>query len=100
LALTAITLDESAPSPASTPSTAPALRPGSKERRLAEKELNSLQTKTGNIDQKLATVDATLLSLAPDDYDTMGTLATERSELERDKAALETRWLELSALLE
>jgi hypothetical protein len=84
----------------SAPSTSAALRPGSKERRLAEKELNSLQNKMGSIDQKLAAVDATLLTLAPDDYDTMGTLASERSELERDKSTLETRWLELSALLE
>jgi ATPase subunit of ABC transporter with duplicated ATPase domains len=100
LALTAITLDEPTRSPVSAPSTSAALRPGSKERRLAEKELNSLQNKMGSIDQKLAAVDATLLTLAPDDYDTMGTLASERSELERDKSTLETRWLELSALLE
>jgi ATPase subunit of ABC transporter with duplicated ATPase domains len=100
LALTAITLDEPTRSPVSAPSTSAALRPGSKERRLAEKELNSLQNKMGSIDQKLAAVDATLLTLAPDDYDTMGALATERSELERDKSTLETRWLELGALLE
>jgi ATP-binding cassette subfamily F protein uup len=100
VALNAITLEEPTASLTSTPSAASALRPGSKERRLAEKELNSLQNKMGSIDQKLSTVDAALVDLPPDDYDTMGALATERSELERDKATLETRWLELSALLE
>jgi ABC-type multidrug transport system ATPase subunit len=100
VALNAITLEEPTASPTSTPSAPSALRPGSKERRLAEKELNSLQNKMGSIDQKLAAVDAALVDLPPDDYDTMGTLATERSELEREKSTLETRWLELSALLE
>jgi hypothetical protein len=100
VALNAITLEEPTASPTSAPSAPSALRPGSKERRLAEKELNSLQNKMGSIDQKLAAVDAALVDLPPDDYDTMGTLATERSELEREKSGLETRWLELSALLE
>jgi hypothetical protein len=54
----------------------------------------------GSIDQKLAEVDARLVALAPDDYDTMGALASERAGLADDKSTLETRWLELSALLE
>ncbi|CAB4637966.1 MAG: ATP-binding cassette domain-containing protein [Actinobacteria bacterium] len=99
-ALTHITLDAPGTSAPSQASVASALRAGSKERRLAEKELNSLQTKMGNIDQKLAALDAALLALAPDDYDTMGPMALERSRLEDDKAELETRWLELGTLLE
>ena len=99
-ALTHITLEAPGTSPTSPANVASALRAGSKERRLAEKELNSLQTKMGNIDQKLAALDAALLAVAPDDYDTMGPLASERSSLENDKSALETRWLELGTLLE
>jgi ATPase subunit of ABC transporter with duplicated ATPase domains len=99
-ALTHITLEASGTPSTSQANVASALRAGSKERRLAEKELNSLQTKMGNIDQKLAALDAALLAVAPDDYDTMGPLASERSSLENDKSALETRWLELGALLE
>jgi ATPase subunit of ABC transporter with duplicated ATPase domains len=99
-ALTHITLEAPGTSPTSPANVASALRAGSKERRLAEKELNSLQTKMGNIDQKLAALDAALLAVAPDDYDTMGPLALERSRLEDDKAELETRWLELGTLLE
>ena len=98
-ALNQITLDSAGSSPSPGPTTS-TLRPGSKERRLAEKELNSLQNKMGSIDQKLADVDATLAALAPDDYDTMSALASERARLEDDKSTLETRWLELSALLE
>jgi ABC-type multidrug transport system ATPase subunit len=99
VALTQITLDSAVSSPSPEPTTS-TLRPGSKERRLAEKELNSLQNKMGSIDQKLADVDAKLVALAPDDYDTMSALASERAGLADDKSTLETRWLELSALLE
>jgi hypothetical protein len=100
LALSHIPLDSSGSSPVPAPAATSTLRPGSKERRLAEKELNSLQNKMGSIDQKLADVDAKLVALAPDDYDTMGALAAERAGLADDKSTLETRWLELSALLE
>jgi ABC-type multidrug transport system ATPase subunit len=100
LALSHITLDSPESSSLPAPAETSTLRPGSKERRLAEKELNSLQNKMGSIDQKLAEVDARLVALAPDDYDTMGALASERAGLADDKSTLETRWLELSALLE
>lgn len=100
LALTAITVGADSPSPTSERSNSETLRPGSKERRLAEKELNSLQNKMGTLDQKLAALDAELLAVAHDDYDTMGTLSTTRSALQEEKSTLETRWLELSALLE
>jgi ATPase subunit of ABC transporter with duplicated ATPase domains len=100
LALSHITLDSAGSSPSPAPSATSTLRPGSKERRLAEKELNSLQNKMGSIDQKLVDIDGKLLALAPDDYDTMGALASERAGLADDKSTLETRWLELSALLE
>lgn len=100
LALSAITEGAGAPSPISGPATTSSLRPGSKERRIAEKELNSLQNKMANIDQKLAELNTQLLALAADDYGAMAALATQRAELEDTKSELETRWLELSALLE
>lgn len=99
LALSAITEGADAPS-ATAPATTSSLRPGSKERRIAEKELSSLQNKMANIDQKLAELNSQLLALAADDYGAMGALATQRAELEDTKSELETRWLELSALLE
>lgn len=100
LALTAITVGTNSASPAYEPANTAALRPGSKERRLAEKELTSLQNKMGTLDHKLAALDAELLAVEHDDYDTMGTLATTRSALQDEKSTLETRWLELSALLD
>jgi ABC transport system ATP-binding/permease protein len=99
LALSAITEGADAPS-ATAPATTSSLRPGSKERRIAEKELSSLQNKMANIDQKLAELNSQLLALAADDYGAMAALATQRAELEDTKSELETRWLELSALLE
>ncbi len=100
LALNTITEGAGTPPPNSSPASASSLRPGSKERRLAEKELNSLQNKMATLDQKIVALDAELLALEPGDYDTMGTLAATRSVLEDEKSSLETRWLELSALLE
>ncbi len=100
LALSTITEGADAPSPISGPASTWSLRPGSKERRIAEKELNSLQKKMVNIDQKLAELNSQLLALAADDYGAMGALAAQRAELEDAKSELETRWLELGALLE
>lgn len=100
LALTLITEGADTPPTNSSPATTSSLRPGSKERRLAEKELNSLQNKMATLDQKIVALDAELLALEPGHYDTMGTLAATRSVLEDEKSSLETRWLELSALLE
>jgi ABC transport system ATP-binding/permease protein len=76
------------------------LRPGSKEHRLAEKEVKSLANKIATINQKIAELDRALLDTDQTHHDVIAELARQRSSLGNDMAELENRWLELSAALE
>jgi DNA repair exonuclease SbcCD ATPase subunit len=88
--------EQDAASPASTPT----LRPGSKERRLAEKEHSGLQRKIDELNSKLATLDLALAATDTSDYEKLAELSTQRQQVEHSRHSLETRWLELAELLE
>lgn len=76
------------------------LRPGSKEHRLAEKEHSSLERKINDMATRIADIDQALLATDSTDFEKLTTLANERQEVLAAKEGLETRWLELSQLLD
>ena len=78
----------------------PGLRPGSKERRLAEKEHAGLQRKIDDLNSQLATVDLELAAMDTSDYEKLAELSSSRQTLEETRHGFETRWLELAELLE
>lgn len=75
------------------------LRPGSKERRLAEKEHAGIARKIDTFNARIAELDRALASTAPDNFQALGAAASERAECEKSRQALETRWLELAEAL-
>jgi ABC transport system ATP-binding/permease protein len=75
------------------------LRPGSKERRLAEKEHAALARKIEALNSQISALDHTLASTDPGDFVALGAIATQRQELEDSRQTLETRWLEVAEVL-
>ncbi|RNE63748.1 ABC-F family ATP-binding cassette domain-containing protein [Cryobacterium tepidiphilum] len=82
---------------------------GSGSRRLAigGAELRNAQKERASIDRKVAKMQARVVELHEklavhdqSDYDGLGTFTREIAELEASVAAMETRWLELSELIE
>lgn len=88
----------SSSAPSSTPSTG--LRPGSSERRVAEKEHSSVARKLETTTAKISEIDGLLQSADPSDYEKLADHAKSRATLQDEADALEARWLELAALLE
>lgn len=86
--------------PAEQSSSDSALRPGSKERRLAEKEHSGLARKIDSLNTLIAERDAELVATDPGDYEKLDSISQQRHVLENTRSALETRWLELAQLLE
>jgi len=70
------------------------------ELRNAQKELASVERKLEKSGQKVEAVHAQMAAHDQNDYEGLGALTAELSKLETDAAALETRWLELTDLLE
>ncbi len=70
------------------------------ELRNAQKELASVERKLEKSGQKVEAVHAQMAAHDQNDYEGLGALTAELSKLEADAAALETRWLELTDLLE
>jgi ATPase subunit of ABC transporter with duplicated ATPase domains len=70
------------------------------EKRDAEKELAAADRRLAKYADQIAAKHAEFAAHDQDDYIGLGKLQTELSALETDAAALEERWLELSALLE
>jgi len=77
-----------------------ALRPGSKEHRVAEKEQGQLQRKIRDLTLSIVEIDQALLDADHANYGALGDLAAQRTQLERQHDACEARWLELSVALE
>jgi len=78
----------------------PRLRPGSNERRVAEKELASIQRKISTLHQKIALLDEQILVIDPTDHEQLTVLGSQRASLTAEEATLEARWLELTEALE
>jgi ATPase subunit of ABC transporter with duplicated ATPase domains len=70
------------------------------EKRDAEKELAAADRRLAKYADQIAAKHAEFAAHDQNDYIGLGKLQTELSALETDAAALEERWLELSALLE
>jgi len=77
-----------------------ALRPGSKEHRVAEKEQGQLQRKIRDLTLSIGEIDQALLDADHANYGALGDLAAQRTHLEQQHDACEARWLELSVALE
>jgi ATP-binding cassette subfamily F protein uup len=77
-----------------------ALRPGSKEHRVAEKEQSQLQRKIRDLTLSIAGIDQALLDADHANYGALGDLGAQRTQLEQQHDACEARWLELSVALE
>lgn len=78
----------------------PRLRPGSNERRVAEKELASIQRKISTLHQKVTNLDEQILVIDPTDHEQLTVLGGQRASLTAEEATLEARWLELTEALE
>ncbi len=70
------------------------------ERRTLEKELASIDRRMQKAHEAIRTTKIELDALDSTDYVTLGERQATISKLEADAAALEERWLEVSALLE
>jgi len=70
------------------------------ERRTLEKELASVDRRLQKTNDAIRVARAELDALDPTDYVTLGERQVAIAKLESDAAALEERWLEVSALLE
>ncbi|MFM6974140.1 MAG: ABC-F family ATP-binding cassette domain-containing protein [Agromyces sp.] len=70
------------------------------DRRAAEKELSAIDRKISKLQAEVATMHERLAAHDQSDYTGLGQLTTELQALETAVADAETRWLELSELLE
>ncbi|MCW4386403.1 ABC-F family ATP-binding cassette domain-containing protein [Salinibacterium sp. SYSU T00001] len=84
---------------ASAPPSKPAGLSGA-ELRNAQKELASVERKLEKSGQKVEALHARMAEHDQSDFEGLGALTAELAQVEADAAALETRWLELTELLE
>ena len=87
------------PAPQEIPTASTALRPGSKEHRVAEKEHKALLRKVADLTQQISDKDQQLATQDQTDLETLTTLAEERANLHHQLSAAEERWMELEELL-
>ncbi|AMB59117.1 ABC-F family ATP-binding cassette domain-containing protein [Microterricola viridarii] len=73
---------------------------GGAELRNAQKELASIDRKIAKWQQQIAEIHEKLATHDQGDYDGLGALTAQLSKLENDVVTNETRWIELSELLE
>lgn len=73
---------------------------GGAELRNAQKELASIDRKIAKWQQQIAEIHEKLATHDQSDYDGLGALTTQLQKLENDVVVNETRWIELSELLE
>ncbi|WP_437584470.1 ABC-F family ATP-binding cassette domain-containing protein [Paramicrobacterium sp. CJ85] len=85
---------------APTPAASSHSRLGGAERRTAEKELASVDRKIAKLQKQVADVHQELADHDQSDYEGLGELTARLQSLEGEVSDLETRWLELSELLE
>jgi ATPase subunit of ABC transporter with duplicated ATPase domains len=76
-----------------------ALRPGSKERD-AEKEQARIEKRMSAISDELARLDQEMAASDMSDHSALAEMAEKRSELAKEMATVEARWIELAELLE
>lgn len=83
---------------ASRPAGRPAL--GGAEARAAQKELGAVERKLQKLQKEVAALDATMAAADPSDFEGLGKLAAQKSQLQEQVDELELRWLELGEALE
>jgi ATP-binding cassette subfamily F protein uup len=76
------------------------LRPGSKEHREAEKELNRLRKRMEQLAREIEELDGTLAGTDHSDFEELTCLSTERADLQHELETTENRWLELGDMLD
>lgn len=92
---TAAPVDDAA---ASRPTGKPAL--GGAEARAAQKELGAVERKLQKLQSEVAALDDTMAAADPSDFEGLGRLAAQKSQLQEQVDELELRWLELGEALE
>ncbi|WP_431813245.1 ABC-F family ATP-binding cassette domain-containing protein [Kocuria sp. cx-455] len=70
------------------------------EARAAQKELGAVERKLQKLTKEAAALDETMAAADPSDFEGLGTLAAQKSELQEQMDELEMRWLELGEALE
>ena len=83
---------------ASRPTGKPAL--GGAEARAAQKELGAVERKLQKLQSEVAALDDTMAAADPSDFEGLGRLAAQKSQLQEQIDELELRWLELGEALE
>jgi ATP-binding cassette subfamily F protein uup len=76
------------------------LRPGSKEHREAERELNRLLKRIEQLTTEIEELDGTLAGTNPSDFAELTSLANKRADLQQELETTENRWLELGDLFD
>ncbi|PPL18839.1 MULTISPECIES: ABC-F family ATP-binding cassette domain-containing protein [Microterricola] len=88
------------PAAAGKPAAAAKPKLGGAELRNAQKELASIDRKIAKWQQQIAEIHEKLATHDQSDYDGLGALTAQLQKLESDVVTNETRWIELSELLE
>ncbi|WP_270254470.1 ABC-F family ATP-binding cassette domain-containing protein [Kocuria marina] len=70
------------------------------EARAAQKELGAVERKLQKLGEQIETLDGTMAAADPSDFEGLGKLAAQKSELQEQLDELELRWLELGEALE
>ena len=70
------------------------------EARAAQKELGAVERKLQKLNKEAEALDETMASADPSDFEGLGKLAAQKSELQEQMDELEMRWLELGEALE
>lgn len=70
------------------------------EARTAQKELGAVERKLQKLNKEAEALDETMASADPSDFEGLGKLAAQKSELQEQMDELEMRWLELGEALE
>ncbi|MGX0671479.1 ABC-F family ATP-binding cassette domain-containing protein [Kocuria marina] len=70
------------------------------EARAAQKELGAVERKMQKLGEQIEALDGTMAAADPSDFEGLGKLAAQKSELQEQLDELELRWLELGEALE
>ncbi|MDO4919629.1 ABC-F family ATP-binding cassette domain-containing protein [Kocuria sp.] len=73
---------------------------GGAEARAAQKELGAVERKLQKLQREVEDLDTTMAAADPSDFEGLGKLAAQKSELQDQVDELELRWLELGEALE
>ncbi len=70
------------------------------EARAAQKELGAVERKLQKLNKEAEALDETMAAADPSDFEGLGKLSAQKSELQEQMDELEMRWLELGEALE